>query len=122
MNWLKTKFQWLKENLWLPLSAAVVLLASLLLFRRGDKGVIDTLNKNRLLQNEETKVIEEANKNLTKKAAEVNKKTREKLKKLKVGRVKRTKKQQEELRNKIDELASKSNEELAELLKKADEV
>lgn len=122
MNWLKTKFQWLKENLWLPLSAAVVLLASLLLFRRGDKGVIGTLNKNRLLQNEEAKVIEETNKNLTKKAAEVNKKTKEKLKKLKVGRVKRTKKQQEELRNKIDELASKSNEELAELLKKADEV
>lgn len=122
MNWLKTKFQWLKENLWLPLSAAVVLLASLLLFRRGDKGVIDTFSKNRLLQNEEAKVIEETNRNLTKKAAEVNLETREKLKKLKIDKVKRTKKQQEELRNKIDELASKSNEELAELLKKADEV
>ena len=122
MDWLKTKFQWLKENLWLPLSAAVVLLASLLLFRRGDKGVIDTFNKNRLLQNEEAKVIEETNRNLTKKAAEVNLETREKLKKLKIDKVKRTKKQQEELRNKIDELASKSNEELAELLKKADEV
>lgn len=122
MDWLKTKFQWLKENLWLPLSAAVVLLASLLLFRRGDKGVIDTFNKNRLLQNEEAKVIEETNRNLTKKAAEVNLETREKLKKLKIDKVKRTRKQQEELRNKIDELASKSNEELAELLKKADEV
>ena len=122
MNWLKTKFQWLKQNLWLPLSAAVVLLSSLLLFRRGDKGVIDTFNKNRLLQNEETKVIEETNKDLTKKAAEVNKKTKEKIKKLKIDRIKRTKKQQEDLRNRIDELASKSNEELAELLKKADEV
>lgn len=122
MNWLKTKFQWLKQNLWLPLSAAVVLLTSLLLFRRGDKGIMDTLNKNRLLQNEETKAIEETNKNLTKMAAEVNKKTKEKLKKLKIDRVKRTKKQQEEIKNRIDELASKSNEELAELLKKADEV
>lgn len=122
MKWLKTKFQWLKQNLWLPLSAAVVLLSSLLLFRRGDKGVTDTLNKNRLLQNEETKVIEQTNKNLTKKIKEVNKNTKDKLKKLKIDRVKRTKKQQEEIRKTIDELASKSNEELAELLKKADEI
>lgn len=122
MNWIKNKFQWVKQNVWLPLSAAIILLASLLLFRRGDKGVIDTLNKNRLLQNEETKVIEETNKNLTKKAAEVNKETKEKLKKLKIDRVKRTKKQQEEIRKTIDELSSKSNKELAELLKKADEI
>ena len=122
MNWLKQKLVWLKQNIWIPLSATVVLLLSLLLFRKNNRQILSTFNKNRLLQNEELKVVEEANKQLTAKAAEVNKKTKEKIKKLKVDRVKRTKKQQEEIKNKIDELASKSNEELAELLKKADEV
>ena len=122
MNWIKQKLRWLKENIWIPLSATVVLLLSILLLRKPSKQLSSTMIENSNLQNEEMKVIEETNKNLTKKAAEVNKKTKEKLKKLKIDRVKRTKKQQEDLRNRIDELASKSNEELAELLKKADEV
>ena len=122
MNWLKQKLRWLKENIWLPLSATVVLLLSLLLFRKSNSQILSTFENNRILQNEELKAVEEVNEQLTKKTEEVRSKAKEKIKKLKASRAKQTKKQQEVLRNRIDELASKSNEELAELLKKADEV
>lgn len=122
MNWLKQKLLWLKENIWLPLSAAVVLLLSLILFRKNNRQLLSTLEQNRILQNEELKAVEEVNEQLEKKAVEVKRQTKERIRKLKTERLKRNKKHKNELENRVNELASKSNEELAELLKKADEV
>lgn len=122
MSWIKQKLLWLKDNIWLPLSAAVVLLLSLILFRKNNKQLLSTLEQNRILQNQELKAVEEVNDQLEKKAVEVKRQTKERIKKLKTERLKRNKKHENELENRVNELASKSNEELAELLKKADEV
>ena len=92
MNWIKQKLRWLKENIWLPLSATVVLLLSLLLFRKNNRQLLSTLEHNRILQNEELKAVEEINEQLDKKADEVKKKTKDKIKKMKANRIKRAKK------------------------------
>ena len=119
---LKAALKWLKENIWIPLSAAVVLLLSLLLFRKNNRQLLSTLEQNRILQNEELKAVKEIDEQLAKKADEVKNKTKEKVKKLKIGRAKRAHKHQQDLKNRIDELASKSNDELAELMKKDNEI
>ena len=122
MNWIKEKLKWLKNNIWVPLSAAIVLLLSLLLFRKNNRQLLSTLEQNRILQNQELEAVKEIDEQLAKKADEVKNRTKEKVKKLKIGREKRTHKHQQELKNRTKELASKSNEELAELLKKDNEI
>ena len=122
MTKLKKVLKWLKEKWWLPLSGAVVVLLTVLLSPRS-KDMFKTLEENRELQNEEKDVINTVNETFVKRSDEVRKQTKQKIKKLKEKRVKKRKEYNDEFLKRVEELAQKSNDELAEMLKKdSDEI
>jgi flagellar biosynthesis/type III secretory pathway M-ring protein FliF/YscJ len=119
---LKASLKWLKEKWWLPLSGAVVVLLTVLLSPKS-KDIFKTLEENRELQNEEKDVINTVNETFVKRSEEVRKQTKQKIKKLKEKRVKKRKEYNDEFLKRVEELAQKSNDELAEMLKKdSDEI
>jgi flagellar biosynthesis/type III secretory pathway M-ring protein FliF/YscJ len=119
---LKTAWKWLKEKWWLPLSGAIVVLLTVLLSPKS-KDMFKTLEENRELQNEEKDVVNTVNETFVKKSEEVRKQTKQKIKKLKEKRVKKRKEYNDEFLKRVEELAQKSNDELAEMLKKdSDEI
>ena len=122
MTKLKKVLKWLKEKWWLPLSGAVVVLLTVLLSPKN-KDMFKTLEENRELQNEEKDVINTVNETFVKRSEEVRKQTKQKIKKLKEKRVKKRKEYNDEFLKRVEELAQKSNDELAEMLKKdSDEI
>jgi len=122
MTKLKKVLKWLKEKWWLPLSGAVVVLLTVLLSPKS-RDMFKTLEENRELQNEEKDVINTVNETFVKRSEEVRKQTKQKIKKLKEKRVKKRKEYNDEFLKRVEELAQKSNDELAEMLKKdSDEI
>jgi flagellar biosynthesis/type III secretory pathway M-ring protein FliF/YscJ len=119
---LKAALKWLKEKWWLPLSGAVIVLLTVVLSPRS-KDIFKTLEENRELQNEEKDVVNTVNETFVKKSEEVRKQTKQKIRKLKEKRVKKRKEYNDEFLKRVEELAQKSNDELAEMLKKdSDEI
>jgi hypothetical protein len=119
---LKAALKWLKEKWWLPLSGAVVVLLTVLLSPKS-KDIFKTLEENRELQNEEKDAINTVNETFVKRSDEVRKQTKQKIKKLKEKRAKKRKEYNDEFLKRVEELAQKSNDELAEMLKKdSDEI
>lgn len=122
MSKIKRALLWLKENIWVPLSAVVLLLVSILLLRKPSTGLLETMSKNRELQKKELDVVNKVNEETNMKVQEQSRKTKEKVKRVKVERKKRMQKIDDEKRQMLEELSKQANEELAEMLKKDDEV
>jgi uncharacterized membrane protein YhiD involved in acid resistance len=122
MNKIKAVLRWIKENIWIPLSAAVVLLLSILLLRKPNNRVLEAFSKNRELQEAEKNVINQANEKVQQETQKVSRQVKEKVKKVKAERIKRGKKIKDDSKILLDELSKRTNEELAEMLKKDDEV
>jgi uncharacterized membrane protein YhiD involved in acid resistance len=122
MNKIKAVLRWIKENIWIPLSAAVVLLLSILLLRKPNNRVLEAFSKNRELQEAEKNVINQANEKVQQETQKVSRQVKEKVKKVKAERIKRGKKIKDDSKVLLDELSKRTNEELAEMLKKDDEV
>jgi len=122
MNKIKSALRWLKENIWIPLSAAVVLLLSILLLRKPNNRVLEAFSKNRELQEAEKNVISQANEKVQQETQKVSRQVKEELKKVKAERIKKSKKIKDDGKVLLDELSKLTNEELAEMLKKDNEV
>lgn len=122
MNKIKAVLRWIKQNIWIPLSAAVVLLLSILLLRKPNNRVLEAFSKNRELQEAEKNVINQANEKVQQETQKVSRQVKEKVKKVKAERIKRGKKIKDDSKVLLDELSKRTNEELAEMLKKDDEV
>jgi len=122
MNKLKAVWKWFKEKWWLPLSGAAVVLLTVVLSPRS-KDIFKTLEENRELQNEEKDAVNTVNEEFVKRSEAVRKQTKQKIRKLKEKRVKKRKEYNDEFLKRVEELAQKSNDELAEMLKKdSDEI
>lgn len=122
MNKIKSVLRWLKENIWIPLSAAVVLLLSILLLRKPNNRVLETFSKNRELQKAEKNIINQANEKAQQETQKVSRQVKEKVRKVKAERIKKNKKIKDDSKVLLDELSKRTNEELAEMLKKDDEI
>ena len=122
MNKIKSVLRWLKENIWIPLSAAVVLLLSILLLRKPNNMVLETFSKNRELQKAEKNIINQANEKAQQETQKVSRQVKEKVRKVKAERIKKNKKIKDDSKVLLDELSKRTNEELAEMLKKDDEI
>ena len=120
MNKLKRALKWIKERWWISLSGIAIMVAALL-FSKKNTG-LSVVNKNRMLDNN----IKELEKEALQREQEQRKKVLEKVG-IKVAEldIQKEKKELELLNNKkkrIKELSLKNNEELAEMLKKENEV
>ena len=122
MSKIKKALLWLKENIWMPLSAVVLLLLSILLLRKPNRQLLSTISQNRELQKQELDVVNKVNEETNQKAEEQSRKTKEKVKKVKSERKKKIQKIDNEKKEMLEKLSKQSNEELAEMLKKDDEV
>ena len=89
MNKIKAVLRWIKQNIWIPLSAAVVLLLSILLLRKPNNRVLEAFSKNRELQEAEKNVINQANEKVQQETQKVSRQVKEKVKKVKAERIKR---------------------------------
>lgn len=118
---LKKILKWLKEKWWLPLSGAAVVLVAILSSRTKETPKVFEDNRN--LQKEEVDTINRVNETFVERSEEVKKQTKRKIKKLKEKRAKKRKEYNDEFLKRVEELAQKSNDELAEMLKKdSDEI
>lgn len=122
MNKIKKAFLWLKENIWMPLSAVIVLLLSILLLRKPNNRVLETFAKNRELQEQESKVINQLNEKVQQETEKVSRQVKEKVKKVKSERIKKSKKIKDDGQVLLNELSKSTNKELADMLKKEDEI
>ena len=122
MNKIKKAFLWLKENIWMPLSAVIVLLLSILLLRKPNNRVLETFAKNRELQEKESKVINQLNEKVQQETEKVSRQVKEKVKKVKSERIKKSKKIKDDGQVLLNELSKSTNKDLADMLKKEDEI
>lgn len=121
MNKLKAAWSWVKEKWWIPLSGVVVLGAALL-FRPKTGSLHEFMKNDRELEKEtenELKRLEEA---ARQQEEEVKKETKQKINKVKQAKGKKISKIENDKKELEKELSKLTNEELAEMLRKEDEV
>ena len=120
MNKLKRALKWIKEKWWVSLSGIAIVVAAVLFSKKN--GSLTVVTKNRELDNN----IKELEKEALKKEEQERKKVLERVG-IKVAELdlQKEKKELEMLKNKkkrVKDLSSKTNEELAEMLKKENEI
>lgn len=120
MSKLKAAWKWIKEKWWIPLSAFVVLFATLLV--RPKNTSMKTVNKNRELEKDIKELELEALRKENKEKMEAMARAGVKINALNDEKKRKELEIIEELKRKKNELSTRSNKELAEMLKKANEV
>ena len=121
MNKLKAAWNWVKEKWWIPLSGVVVLGVALL-FRPKTTSLHEFMKNDRELEKETNKHINELEEATDKEAENIRQQTKAGLKKVKIAKGKKLKQIRKNKKEFEDELSKKTNDELAEMLRKEDEV
>ena len=123
MNWVKEKLLWLKEKWWVPVSAAVatifVIILSLL---RPRNTKMKTVNANRQLEKAMEDVELEALREENRKKKEALERAGVRVQNLNDEKKRKELEMLEARKRRKQELAAKSNKELADLLKKDNEI
>ena len=123
MNWVKEKLLWLKEKWWVPVSAAVatifVIILSLL---RPRNTKMKTVNANRQLEKDIEDVELEALREENRKKKEALERAGVRVQNLNDEKKRKELEMLETRKRRKQELAAKSNRELADLLKKDNEI
>jgi hypothetical protein len=123
MNWIKEKLLWLKEKWWIPVSAAVgtVFVVVLALLRpRNTK--MKMVNANRQLEKDIEDVELEALREENRKKKEALERAGVRVQNLNDEKKRKELEMLEARKRRTQELAVKSNKELADLLKKDNEI
>lgn len=120
MNWVKEKLEWLKQKWWLPVSATVVVFLSIFLRPRDTK--MKTVNANRKLEKDIEDLELEALREENRKKREALERAGVKVQSLNDEKKRKELEMLEAKKRRTQELATKSNKELADLLKKENEV
>ena len=123
MNWIKEKLLWLKEKWWVPVSAAVatVFVVVLALLRPRDTKM-KMVNANRQLEKDIEDVELEALREENRKKKEALERAGVRVQNLNDEKKRKELEMLEARKRRTQELAVKSNKELADLLKKDNEI
>jgi biopolymer transport protein ExbB/TolQ len=121
MNKLKAAWNWVKEKWWIPLSGVVVLGVALL-FRPKTTSLHEFMKNDRELEKETNKHINELEEATDKEAENIRQQTKASVKKVRTAKGKKLEQINKNKRELEDALSQKTNEELAEMLRKEDEV
>ena len=123
MNWIKEKLLWLKEKWWVPVSAAVatVFVVVLALLRPRDTKM-KMVNANRQLEKDIEDVELEALREENRKKKEALERAGVRVQNLNDEKKRKEVEMLEARKRRTQELAVKSNKELADLLKKDNEI
>ena len=123
MNWIKEKLLWLKQKWWVPVSAAVaaVFVVLLALLRPRDTKM-KMVNANRKLEKDIEDVELEALREENRKKKEALERAGVRVQNLNDEKKRKELEMLEARKRRTQELAAKSNKELADLLKKDNEI
>ena len=123
MSWIKEKLLWLKEKWWVPVSAAVaaVFVVLLALLRPRDTKM-KMVNTNRQLEKDIEDVELEALREENRKKKEALERAGVRVQNLNDEKKRKELEMLEARKRRTQELAAKSNKELADLLKKDNEI
>ena len=120
MNKIKQVFRWIKEKWWLPVSAAVVVILSVILRPKDTK--MKTFNANRQLEKDAQELELEALREENRKKKEALERAGVRVQNLNDEKKRKELEMLEARKKRTQELTTKSNKELADLLKKENEV
>jgi len=120
MKKFKLVLKWIKEKWWIPLSAFIVLFATLLV--RPKNSFTKTVNKNMELEKDIIELELEALRKENREKMEAMARAGIKINTLNDEKKRRELEIVEEIKRKKNELSTRSNKELAEMLRKANEV
>lgn len=113
--------KWLKEKWWIPLVTTIVVVLSVLLKPRTSS-LHDLMRDNRDLEKKTKKDIQELEEHTSHEISVTEKDTENKLNKLKVSKGKKIRQIEQNKQELLDALSKHTNKELAEMLRKDDEV
>jgi uncharacterized membrane protein YhiD involved in acid resistance len=123
MNWIKEKLQWLKEKWWIPVSAAAgTVFVVLLTLLRPRNTKMKMVNANRQLEKDVEDVELEALREENRKKKEALERAGVRVQNLNDEKKRKELEMLEDRKRRKQELAVKSNKELADLLKKDNEI
>lgn len=120
MNKMKIAWNWIKEKWWIPLSAFAALVVTLLM--RPKNTSIKTVNENRQLEKDIRELELEALRKENEERLLAMARAGVKVQTLNDEKKRKELQMMEEIRKRKSELSTRSNKELAEMLKKANEV
>lgn len=121
MSKLKAAWDWLKEKWWLPLSGMVVLGLALLV-RPKTSSLHQFMKNDRDLEKDTTKQINDLEEETEEEIEDVREQTSASISKVKTAKGKKVEQIEQNKQELFDVLSKHTNEELAEMLKKDDEV